>query len=147
MSDGVSVFFFSSRRRHTRCALVTGVQTCALPIYFLTPQLLRVLQPGRIAAIHVKDRVTPGGINGLGFQTLTPFSDECVAHFSKHGFAFIARKNIVKDVVRENAQTYRLGWTEQLKDDSRMGSAVPPSLMIIGNPTTSSRTCTAEGQS
>src|SRR3546814_3082134 len=29
----VRVFFFSSRRRHTRCALVTGVQTCALPIY------------------------------------------------------------------------------------------------------------------
>src|SRR3546814_4375305 len=29
----VFVFFFSSRRRHTRCALVTGVQTCALPIF------------------------------------------------------------------------------------------------------------------
>src|SRR3546814_9381299 len=29
-------FFFSSRRRHTRCALVTGVQTCALPIYHQT---------------------------------------------------------------------------------------------------------------
>src|SRR3546814_17655403 len=29
----MSLFFFSSRRRHTRCALVTGVQTCALPIY------------------------------------------------------------------------------------------------------------------
>src|SRR3546814_1159808 len=29
---GFYVFFFSSRRRHTRCALVTGVQTCALPI-------------------------------------------------------------------------------------------------------------------
>src|SRR3546814_18402400 len=28
----VEIFFFSSRRRHTRCALVTGVQTCALPI-------------------------------------------------------------------------------------------------------------------
>src|SRR3546814_10709517 len=27
------IFFFSSRRRHTRCALVTGAQTCALPIY------------------------------------------------------------------------------------------------------------------
>src|SRR3546814_10585335 len=27
------LFFFSSRRRHTRCALVTGVQTCALPIW------------------------------------------------------------------------------------------------------------------
>src|SRR3546814_11387378 len=31
------VFFFSSRRRHTRCALVTGVQTCALPIFKLWP--------------------------------------------------------------------------------------------------------------
>src|SRR3546814_6038495 len=29
----VLLFFFSSRRRHTRCALVTGVQTCALPIW------------------------------------------------------------------------------------------------------------------
>src|SRR3546814_16729063 len=29
------VFFFSSRRRHTRCALVTGVQTCALPIFWI----------------------------------------------------------------------------------------------------------------
>src|SRR3546814_1292220 len=32
MCRGLGVFFFSSRRRHTRCALVTGVQTCALPI-------------------------------------------------------------------------------------------------------------------
>src|SRR3546814_9917839 len=30
---GFVFFFFSSRRRHTRCALVTGVQTCALPIF------------------------------------------------------------------------------------------------------------------
>src|SRR3546814_2513232 len=30
-------FFFSSRRRHTRCALVTGVQTCALPISYWVP--------------------------------------------------------------------------------------------------------------
>src|SRR3546814_12502616 len=29
----ICIFFFSSRRRHTRCALVTGVQTCALPIW------------------------------------------------------------------------------------------------------------------
>src|SRR3546814_1483190 len=34
------VFFFSSRRRHTRCALVTGVQTCALPILFGLPKLV-----------------------------------------------------------------------------------------------------------
>lgn len=103
---------------------------------FLTPQMLRVLQPGRIAAIHVKDRITPGGINGFGFQTLTPFSDECVAHFQKHGFAFLARKTIVTDVVRENAQTYRLGWTEQCKDGSRMGAGVPEYLLIFRKPPT-----------
>src|SRR3546814_5226722 len=33
LSSGAVDFFFSSRRRHTRCALVTGVQTCALPIW------------------------------------------------------------------------------------------------------------------
>src|SRR3546814_11225718 len=33
MSNSFLFFFFSSRRRHTRCALVTGVQTCALPIW------------------------------------------------------------------------------------------------------------------
>src|SRR3546814_5639150 len=37
----LSFFFFSSRRRHTICALVTGVQTCALPIY---PVILRLLE-------------------------------------------------------------------------------------------------------
>src|SRR3546814_11263263 len=33
------VFLFSSRRRHTRCALVTGVQTCALPIWSRPPKI------------------------------------------------------------------------------------------------------------
>src|SRR3546814_11983091 len=37
------MFFFSSRRRHTRCALVTGVQTCALPIS----------HPGRAAGVFL----------------------------------------------------------------------------------------------
>src|SRR3546814_1843303 len=32
-------FFFSSRRRHTRCALVTGVQTCALPIFVIEGEM------------------------------------------------------------------------------------------------------------
>src|SRR3546814_3696897 len=38
-------FFFSSRRRHTRCALVTGVQTCALPISFFLGYLFRPWLP------------------------------------------------------------------------------------------------------
>lgn len=103
---------------------------------FLIPSLMRVLRPGRVAAIHVKDRITPGGINGYGFQTVQPFSDECVAAFTKHGFAFLARKTIVTDVVRENNQTYRLGWTEQCKDGSRMGAGMPEYLLIFRKPPT-----------
>src|SRR3546814_6365390 len=41
-SVSLCFFFFSSRRRHTRCALVTGVQTCALPIYVEAGQRLLV---------------------------------------------------------------------------------------------------------
>src|SRR3546814_3389024 len=43
MSD-ICFFFCSSRRRHTRCALVTGVQTCALPIWTDGADLLAVAQ-------------------------------------------------------------------------------------------------------
>src|SRR3546814_10044480 len=43
------LFFFSSRRRHTRCALVTGVQTCALPI-FLRPVVIQALCNAFLAA-------------------------------------------------------------------------------------------------
>src|SRR3546814_5082273 len=43
-------FFFSSRRRHTRCALVTGVQTCALPICPIVPlRLSREIEPKPLA--------------------------------------------------------------------------------------------------
>src|SRR3546814_15684119 len=41
-------FFFSSRRRHTRCALVTGVQTCALPISIEQFQLYLDLYPASV---------------------------------------------------------------------------------------------------
>src|SRR3546814_5182698 len=40
-------FFFSSRRRHTRCALVNGVQTCALPIYWRAHRLPLGVTEGR----------------------------------------------------------------------------------------------------
>lgn len=103
---------------------------------FLTPELLRILQPGRVCAIHVKDRITPGGINGFGFQTVEPISDACITHFRKHGFAFLSRKTIVTDVVRENNQTYRLGWTEQCKDGSRMGAGLPEYVLLFRKPPT-----------
>lgn len=103
---------------------------------FLTPELLRVLKPGRRAVIHVKDRIVPGGINGLGFQTVSPFSDDCVAHFRKHGFAFLSRVTVGTDVVRENNQTYRLGWSEQCKDGTRMGHGMPEYLLEFRKPQT-----------
>lgn len=103
---------------------------------YLTPELYRALMPGRIAAIHVKDRIQPGGINGFGFQTVERFSDQTCAHFESHGFAFIARKTIVTDVVRENNQTYRLGWTEQCKDGSRMGAGLPEYVLLFRKPQT-----------
>lgn len=101
---------------------------------FLIPQLWRVLEPGRDAIIHVKDRITPGGINGLGFQTVSPFSDQCVAAFIKHGFAFIARVTSNTDVVKENNQTYRLAYGEQLKDGSRMGNGMPEYILKFRKP-------------
>ncbi|MET3352353.1 UNVERIFIED_ORG: hypothetical protein ABID33_000236 [Xanthobacter viscosus] len=101
---------------------------------FLTPELLRILKPGRTAIIHVKDRIVPGGINGLGFQTVNPFSDDCIAHFRKHGFAFMARVTIATDVVRENAGSYRLGWTEQCKDGTRHGRGLPEYVLEFRKP-------------
>src|SRR3546814_16321012 len=43
-------FFFSSRRRHTRCALVTGVQTCALPISW--PSGVQWIEAPKLFALH-----------------------------------------------------------------------------------------------
>ncbi len=103
---------------------------------FLTPNLLRILQPGRIAAIHVKDRIIPGGMTGLGFQTVYPFHARCIDHYTKHGFGYLGMKTIVTDVVRENNQTYRLGWTEQCKDGSKMGVGMPEYLLIFRKPPT-----------
>src|SRR3546814_2417243 len=40
------MFFFSSRRRHTRCALVTGVQACALPIFYAADEAAEVMDRG-----------------------------------------------------------------------------------------------------
>jgi DNA modification methylase len=103
---------------------------------FLTPQLLRVLAPGRLAAIHVKDRIVPGGMTGLGFQTVYPFHADAISHFRKHGFGYMGMKTIVTDVVRENNQTYRLGWSEQCKDATKMGVGMPEYLLIFRKPPT-----------
>src|SRR3546814_6163891 len=65
------VFFFASRRRHTRCALVTGVQTCARPISAVAGQdaveMFRK-NPGRFEVWHVKDIAGLGALDGMAIQ-------------------------------------------------------------------------------
>ena len=98
---------------------------------FLTPELLRVLKPGRVAAIHVKDRVLFGNVTGTGMSTVEPFHALCISHYMKHGFQYFGMITVVTDVVRENNQTYRLGWTENCKDGTKMGVGCPEYVLLF----------------
>ena len=98
---------------------------------FLTPELLRVLKPGRVAAIHVKDRVLFGNATGTGMPTIEPFHADCIEHYMSHGFQYFGMITVVTDVVRENNQTYRLGWTEQCKDGTKMGVGCPEYILLF----------------
>ena len=98
---------------------------------FLTPELYRVLQPGRVAAVHVKDRVLFGNVTGTGMPTIEPFHALCIEHYMKHGFQYFGMITVVTDVVRENNQTYRLGWSEQCKDGSKMGVGCPEYILLF----------------
>lgn len=98
---------------------------------YLTPNLLKVLKPGRVACVHVKDRILFGNATGDGMPTVDPFSDLTVMHFIRHGFRYMGRITITTDVVRENNQTYRLGWTEQCKDGSKMGVGCPEYVLLF----------------
>lgn len=98
---------------------------------FLTPELFRILKPGRVAAIHVKDRVLFGNATGTGMPTIEPFHALCISHYMKHGFQYFGMITVVTDVVRENNQTYRLGWTEQCKDGSKMGVGCPEYILLF----------------
>lgn len=98
---------------------------------FLTPNLLRVLKPGRVAAIHAKDRIRYSYQNGTGFTTIADFSGQTVAHFIKHGFYLMGKITVTTDVVAENNKTYRLGWTEQCKDASKMGVGIPEYVLLF----------------
>jgi len=98
---------------------------------FLIPELLRVLKPGRVAAIHVKDRILYSHQTKSGLMEVDEFSDLTVAAFKKHGFLYEGRRTITTDVVRENSSTYRLGWTEMTKDASKMGCGLPEYLLLF----------------
>ena len=98
---------------------------------YLTPELLRILKPGRVAAIHVKDRVLFGNVTGYGMPSMEPFHAQCIQHYMKHGFIYFGMITVTTDVVRENNQTYRLGWTEQCKDGTKMGVGCPEYVLLF----------------
>lgn len=98
---------------------------------YLTPNLLRILKPGRVFACHVKDRVLFGNATGMGMPTMEPFHAQCIQHYMKHGFAYFGMITVLTDVVRENNQTYRLGWTEQCKDGTKMGVGCPEYILLF----------------
>lgn len=98
---------------------------------YLSPELLRILKPGRVFACHVKDRVLFGNATGTGMPTIEPFHALCIDHYMRHGFQYFGMITVVTDVVRENNQTYRLGWTEQCKDGSKMGVGCPEYILLF----------------
>ena len=103
---------------------------------FLVPNLLKVLKPGRIAAIHVKDRIQFANVTGLGVPSVEPFHVDTILSFRKNGFIFCGQITIDTDVVRENNQTYRLGWTEMCKDGTKMGCGQNEYVLLFRKPQT-----------
>lgn len=103
---------------------------------FLTPELLRILKPGRMYCCHVKDRILFGNVTGAGAPTVSPFHCEAIMHARKHGFDYMGMITVVTDVVRENNQTYRLGWSEQCKDGTKMGVGSPEYVLLFRKPQT-----------
>src|SRR3546814_1548206 len=105
------MFFFSSRRRHTRCALVTGVQTCALPISAVVYREDILLDRRRISPLTLQTSEHHRAAWLLGLLPYCPLSlerlvDEC-----------------------PNCPGKKLGWRRSwgIANCERCGELVPPS--------------------
>lgn len=103
---------------------------------FLIPELLRVLKPGRMACIHVKDRLLYGHQTPHGMMEVDYFTHDCARAFKRHGFVSYGEIFIPTDVVRENNSTNRLGWTENCKDSSKMGVGLSEKVLLFRKPQT-----------
>src|SRR3546814_17732783 len=108
------MFFFSSRRRHTRCALVTGVQTCALPISN------RVLVIAQCPSISGTARAIPA----IGDPEMIELGDDLrkaiVDHRLATGFVgallavgrcVLCRRSEERRVGKECVRTCKSGWS------------------------------------
>src|SRR3546814_9789370 len=103
----MTFFFFSSRRRHTRCALVTGVQTCALPI-----SMARMDDLVAFAQLH---NLKIGTIRDLiAYRRRYDHLVECVAELpfkSEFGGDWVAKRSEERRVGKECVSTCRSRWS------------------------------------
>src|SRR3546814_7896151 len=90
-------FFFSSRRRHTRCALVTGVQTCALPIYARAIEI--EIEQGGAALIRIRD-------DGKGVAP-----EQLALALTRHATSKIGSRSEERRVGKECVSTCRSRWS------------------------------------
>src|SRR3546814_1771076 len=117
------VFFFSSRRRHTRCALVTGVQTCALPIWLVdsashlarlerSTGAIGIALPLSLAEVEAaqKELVARNGLTeGLVYLQITRGADATRAFLPSPGIAptlvmFVQAKPFLDDIGRASGR-------------------------------------------
>lgn len=98
---------------------------------FLIPHMLRTLKPGRIAAVHLKNRIHYGSVTGKGFSIFHRFTHAVCDAMEKHGFETLGFHYVPTCVVGENNQTYRLTYGELLKDSTKMGSGIPEEIWIF----------------
>lgn len=113
-------------------------QDFKLQLDFLLPELFRSLEPGRICAVHLKNRIHYGSVTGLGFSTFHRFTHLVCGAMEEHGFQTMGFHYINTDVVAENNQTYRLGYGEMQKDATKMGAGIPEEYWIFRKPPSSS---------
>src|SRR3546814_6096899 len=126
-------FFFSSRRRHTRCALVTGVQTCALPILFsvisrrtaATLERLRLALPIRIISERGIPEMSPLVTPWTHRQGLSLTVDHDRAAFTGH------QQTCMRTAVRVARHDFRTRMMKTVMPRSEEHTSELQSLMSI----------------
>lgn len=100
---------------------------------FLVREKLRVLRPGRLTAIHVKDLVYYQNSSDDGSSGLRPFTDMCTRLHIEEGFTFHCRITIFRDPVLERAKTNAHGllWKTFQKDASFCRVGMPEYLLVF----------------
>src|SRR3546814_7503829 len=112
----VFLFFFSSRRRHTRCALVTGVQTCALPILnvkgsaTLNGTLSLLYGPGTYTSKKY-EIVHAGTIGPERFSSVKSNASSVITQVVSYGLNSVYLRSEERRVGKECVSTCRSRWS------------------------------------